>query len=160
MKWLVSAIRVWRNGFNRASGAKQNYFLNAGIFWVIESLPITEDPAQGNNGNGATEYSVSISATGTTVDVYIKGSGDLTSGGGDTIPLQNERFSYSWTDSTVPSGTKYSLTTNYLDNKIVDSLSDGSTVYLKFFLDASGQTPADTYSNQVDIRAVSHGSLP
>ncbi len=130
-----------------------------GIAWDVTQLPATDKGAEGNNGGGVTDYNAQIDATGTNVDIYAKANGDLISGG-NSILLSNEKFSYSFVDSTVPSGVKHTLTTNYLDNLIGENLPSGTTVYFKFFLTVLGGQSPGLYSNLVDIKAVPHGELP
>jgi len=107
-----------------------------------------------------TLYTVHISATGTTADVYIMADGDLMTAGEDRLGLGNETFSFNATNSTVPSGNNYSLTTSFSDNKIGSNMADDSYIYLKFFLSAPSGQPAGTYRNNVTIKAVPYGYSP
>jgi len=132
--------------------------LTSGISWNIENLPAVNQPANGNNGTGVTEYSASIDSSGTNVDVYIKANGDLITGTGPSIPLANEQFSIDLLDSTVPTNIKMPLTTTYSDNKIGNNIPDGTTIYLKFFLSAPGSQSPGEYSNNVEIVALPAGS--
>jgi len=134
--------------------------LTSQINWTLLSLPVYNQSAEGNNGTEVSEYYVNISVTGGTADLYVKANDNLMTSGGDVLLLGNETYSYNSTNSSVPSIDKYPLTTNYIDNKIGDSLTDGIVVYLKFFLNApSNQAPGD-YNNTLYFKAVSHGASP
>ncbi|MBT6995105.1 fibronectin type III domain-containing protein [Candidatus Woesearchaeota archaeon] len=130
-----------------------------GIAWDISELPVTDQDAGGNNGVGITDYNAQIDATGTNVDIYVRANGNLISGG-NSILLNNEEFSYSLIDGSIPGGVKYPLTTNYLDNLIGENLPSGTNVYFKFFLTVPGGQSPGLYSNLVDVKAVPHGDLP
>ncbi|RLI51899.1 MAG: hypothetical protein DRP09_18750, partial [Candidatus Thorarchaeota archaeon] len=134
--------------------------LASGINWTITALPAVNESAKDNNGTGVTLYNLSISASGTTVDVYIKADGGLTNIGGDVIGLGNETYSYNLTNSSVPSDIKHKLTTSYSDNKIGENLADGSHIFLKFFLSVPGAQPVGNYSNTISITAVPYGQSP
>ena len=72
--------------------------------------------------------------------------------------IGNQTYSNSTTDSTVPSDSKYSMTTDYV--KIADGVEDDSKVYLKFFLDAPSAQEPGTYSNNVSVKVIVHGESP
>lgn len=129
------------------------------ISWDIVSLPSLNTPAEGNNNFGPTAYTVSISTVGTNADLYIRGDGDLTSGG-NTISLSNEKYNFNIIDPRVPTSNRISLTTDYADNLIASNIPDGATIYLKFYLDALGGQSPGTYTNSVSFSAVPTGSLP
>jgi hypothetical protein len=133
--------------------------LAGGVFWNISTLPTIDANATGNNNTGPTEYYVRVFTNGTNADVYMRANANLTSGL-NTINLSNERFSLNLTDSTVPFNTKYSITTNFTNNKIGFSLVDNSTIFLKFFLNVSGGQAAGTYNNTVEFKAVQTGFPP
>jgi hypothetical protein len=134
--------------------------LSQQISWNLASLPIYNQSADGNNNGGATGYYINISVEGGTTDLYIKASGDLITQGLDVLGLGNETFSFNLTNSSVPSLSKSFLTTDYLDNLIGSGLSDGSVVYLKFFLNAPPAQSAGTYNNSLLIKAVPNGESP
>ncbi|MEM0465412.1 MAG: right-handed parallel beta-helix repeat-containing protein, partial [Candidatus Pacearchaeota archaeon] len=136
--------------------------LSEQINWSIISLPIYNQSAYGNNdsGDGISTYYVNISTEGGKVDLYIKANDDLINSGGDRIGIGNETFSYNMTNSSVPSSIKYRLTKNFSDNKIGDGLSNGDSVYFKFFLSAPAGQPAGYYNNTIMFKLVSHGKNP
>ena len=135
--------------------------LSKGIIWNITAIPTYNKSAQANNGTGITGYDIAVNTVGgLTADVYIKADGNLNTTGGDTIGLGNETFSYNTTNSSVPSKTKYKLSTELLDNKIGDNLPDGSYIYLKFFLTVPPGQAAGTYYNNVTIEAIPYGYSP
>ena len=135
--------------------------LSNAIAWTVATIPQTKLGANGNNASLVTQYDIAISATGSNVDLYMKADGDLqTSGGGSTLALTNEFFTYNLTNSTVP-GTSYrSITTNYSDTLIASNLVDGTTTYLKFYLDVPAGQNAGTYNNSVLFKAVATGGTP
>ncbi len=130
-----------------------------GVKWDIVVLPVSDFGAIGNNGAGVTLYYVEIQTDKSTkVDLYIRASGDLISGI-NNIPLANERFNYDRLD-TVPSATRYALTTNFVDNKIGSGLRNKDRVYLKFYLGVPGGQSVGIYANQVEFKAVLAGQAP
>jgi hypothetical protein len=130
------------------------------INWSLASLPVYNQSSDGNNGTGITEYFVNVSTEGGTVDLYVKANDNLMTQGLDVIGLGNETYSFNSTNSSVPADIKYSLTTNYSDNKIGTSLSNGAVVYLKFFLSAPPGQAAGTYNNSLMFKVVSSGQNP
>jgi len=134
--------------------------LVAQINWTIATIPVLNLSAEGNNGNGTTDYFVNVSVSGGTADLYIRANSDLLTADDDVIGLGNETLSYNTTNSSVPSLNKFSLTTNYSDNKIGSALGDLSVVYLKFFINAPLGTAAGTYNNTLEIKAVQTGQTP
>jgi len=134
--------------------------LSQQINWTLLQIPTVNLPAGGNNANGNTLYYVNISTEGVGVDLYVKASGDLMTSGLDVLGIGNETYSYNSTNSSVPSGSKFSLTTNFADNNIGTNLQNGNVVYLKFFLSAPSGQPAGTYNNSVLFKAVSNGGTP
>ena len=135
--------------------------LSSGIYFNISSLPAVNASATGNRGLVETLYNITIDATGTTADLYVKGDTNLTEEGGlYKILLFNEKVSYNISDPTVPSGNKSSLTANFSNNPIGTNLGDGTVVYLKFFLNVSGQQEAGIYKNNLTFKVVSYGSIP
>jgi len=135
--------------------------LSSEINWTLSSLPVYNQSAYGNNdsGNGVTEYYVDISTEGGTVDLYIKANDDLLTQGLDRLGITNETYSYNLTNSSVPSDNKFSLTTDFNDNKI-EGLSNGTRVYFKFYLNAPSGQAAGTYNNSLTFKAVSSGQSP
>ncbi|MCX6746680.1 MAG: BspA family leucine-rich repeat surface protein [Candidatus Pacearchaeota archaeon] len=132
--------------------------LSQQINWSIEALPISNQSAEGNNQSSITSYWINISTIGSTVDLYIKANSDLMTSGLDVLGLGNETYSYNSTNSSVPSEQKFSLTTNYAE--IGDSLTEGSVVYLKFFINAPPGQAVGTYNNTLLLKAVQHGQNP
>jgi hypothetical protein len=128
------------------------------VKWDIVTLPVDDLDAEGNNGTNATDYWVNISAVNTLVDLYVRADGDLETVALDVIPLENENFTYSTSDPNVTGVTPVTMNTSYI--KIGDSLSDGTTMYLKFYLDASAGQAAGVYLNQLDFSAVRQGESP
>jgi hypothetical protein len=158
----IGISEYWNLNVNVVTGVSISMSpgLANGVSWTITSLPVSDQGADGNNGDGYTSYDVSISVSGGNgVDLYIKASGDLTSDG-DTIALENEKYSFSLTDPTVSGQPKLPLTTNYADNLIASGLGDGSVVYFKFYLSAPGGQAPGVYSNNVFVSAVPSGSPP
>ncbi len=130
-----------------------------GINWTINSLPIYNLSANGNNLDGITSYDIQVQSTGGNIDLYIKADSDLTSGI-DVIGLGNETFSFNLTNNTVPSINKRFLTKNYTDNLVVSNIPSNTTIYFKFFLNAPAQQAPGTYQNNVSFKAVAFGQLP
>lgn len=130
------------------------------INWTLLTLPIYNQSAEGNNGTGISEYWVNVSVSGGTADLYVKADGNLTTSGGDILVLANETFSYNSTNSSVPSLQKYPLTTVYSDNPIGTGITDGTLVYLKFFLNAPAGQAAGTYNNSLSFKGVPNGDAP
>lgn len=158
-----SSYETWWLNVTQASIAISIDFspqLSQQTSWNIVSLPMFNQSADGNNGDGATNYYINISATGGTADLYVKASGDLMTSGNDVLGLGNETYSNSSSDSSVPSSQKSSLTTNYADNLIGDSLNDGDVIYLKFFLSAPSAQSSGNYNNTLLFKAVPHGQTP
>ncbi|MFA5060820.1 MAG: LamG-like jellyroll fold domain-containing protein [Candidatus Pacearchaeota archaeon] len=159
---ISNATGEWNLTIQSAEEGIAIYFsdkLNDKINWTISSLPIFNQSAEGNNGEGSTDYYINISTLSSGVDVYLKANSDLMTADLDTLGIGNETFSYSYDNQSVPSETKYSLTTDY-DNKIGDNLGDGSVIYLKFFLSAPPAQPAGVYNNSLLFKAVPHGQTP
>ena len=133
--------------------------LSNGVKWDIQTLPVNDFDAVGNNGDLDTLYYIDVNAEGTNVDVYLKGNGDLISGS-NSIFLGNEKVSSSITDSKVLAGIKNPITTNYVDNKIGNNLVSGTRIYLKFYLTVSGSQAPGNYVNLLDFKAVPSGVVP
>lgn len=156
----VSDVWVFEINKDQAISVALSGNLSAGINWTIISIPIFNQSADGNNGSGESLYYVEVSASGTTADVYIKADGDLVTAGEEHLGLSNETFSYNSTNSSVPSGNKFSLTTQYSDSMIGSNMPDGSRIYIKFFLSAPSGQPAGTYTNTVEVKGVPNGQSP
>lgn len=124
--------------------------LSNSIYWDVATIPSTNLSAEGNNGAGATDYYVTITATGCTGDLQIKANAPLTSGG-STIPIVNQMYSFDTSDNTVPSTTKTSLTDSY--ENVATGLSS-STVYLKYYLNVSTGQSAGVYNNTLGINLI------
>jgi len=159
--YTTNVSLIWQFEINpsQAVGIDLSINLNLGVGWKVETLPQFNLPAMGNNLDGATIYNITISASGTTADLYIKGDKNLTAGL-DILDLSNEMVSYNISDPTVPSGTKSSLTANFNDNPIGTSLQDKTVVYLKFYLNVSGGQAPGMYKNNVSIKVVPNGYSP
>jgi parallel beta-helix repeat protein len=132
--------------------------LSWSVNWTLINLPADDLSANGNNGLGATDYYINISAISVTVDLYVKADGDLLNDAWDVLGLGNETYAINTTNSTVPDLDKTVMSTNYV--LIGDSLVDGSVVYMKFYLDAPAGQPAGTYTNDLSFKAVMHGQSP
>ncbi|MBI3623719.1 hypothetical protein HY212_06610 [Candidatus Pacearchaeota archaeon] len=131
------------------------------INWTLASLPAFNQSALSNNGTGISQYWVNVSVTGGNADLYMKANDNLTTPGGDILSLGNETYSYNSSNSSVPSDFKTSLTTNYSNHKIGDTLPAGNTlVYLKFFLSAPSGQPAGVYNNSLLFEVVQAGQAP
>lgn len=128
------------------------------VKWNLVSLPVQDLGAIGNNGSGITEYYVNVSATATTVDLYVRADGDLQTVDLDVLGLENETFSYVTNDPYVNTSNQTVMETNYI--QIGSGLQDGDVVYLKFFVDAPASQPAGVYQNQLQFKAVRTGILP
>jgi hypothetical protein len=126
------------------------------VRWNLTYLPVDDLGAIGNNGSGITEYWVNISATATTVDLYVKADGDLLTRDLDVLGLGNETFTYRINNATVDNSTNTTMLTNYIN--IGTGLEDGDVVYMKFFIDAPSAQPAGVYENQLDFKAVRNGA--
>jgi hypothetical protein len=135
--------------------------LSYGIRFSIPGLPAVNASATGNRGLLETLYNITIDATGTTADLYVKGDTNLSEEGGVyKILLYNEKISYNTTDPTVPLSTKSSLTADFSDNPIGTNLVDNTVVYVKFFLNVSEQQETGTYKNNLTFKVVPYGSIP
>ncbi len=128
------------------------------INWSLASLPAYNQSAEGNNNSGISEYYVNISVTGGTADLYVKANGDLMTLNEDVLGLGNETYSYNSTNSSVPSSVKTSLTISYA--KIGDGLTDGTILYLKFFLNAPSAQASGSYNNSLYFKGVPSGQTP
>lgn len=124
--------------------------LSNSVYWDVATIPSTNLSAEGNNGAGATDYYVTITATGCTGDLQIKANSPLTSGG-STIPIVNQKYSFDTSDNIVPSTTKTSLTDSY--ENVATGLSS-STVYMKFYLNVSAGQRAGTYNNTLSLNLI------
>ncbi len=134
--------------------------LATGITWNVTFLPAVNLSAEGNNNTGVTGYDAFLLATGTDVDVYIRADANLETSGGDSIELENEKFTVNLIDSSVPEGVKFSLTKNYEDNKIGVNASSGASFYFKFYLDVAASQSPGIYSNNITILAVPADTVP
>lgn len=131
-----------------------------GIKWSTIVPNVVEEPADGNNDAGATDYIINVSdADGTSVDIYVVGNSSLTSGA-DTIDLSNEKIANNTVDDTVPSDDNRSITTSYSDNKIGINMQEESTVYVKFFITVPAYQSAGEYVNNVTFKGIQYGGDP
>ena len=134
-------------------------------FGNIASLPAA-DIAATNNADGAgsisTMYVNIIASTNTLVDICIKGSGDMASGG-NTIPLAGYTYGTSLLGNGNPAGpvgsvsltTSYAVPPNY--NAIPDTVAD-QLAYFRYWLDIPSATQAaGTYTNSVEFSIVQDG---
>jgi hypothetical protein len=158
--YTTNVSLMWQFEINpgQAVGATLSTNLS-NVMWIVTSLPQINLDALGNNVSGTTWYNVTIDATGTTADLYVKGNANLTSGS-NFIDLSNEKITYNLTDPTVPVAVKSSLTTDYSDNPIGSNLADGTVVYLKFFLNVSGSQAPGVYNNTITFKVVPYGGTP
>ncbi|MFC2143309.1 FG-GAP repeat domain-containing protein, partial [Candidatus Aenigmatarchaeota archaeon] len=127
------------------------------ITWNVTYIPQTNFSAEGNNGTGPTLYWVNISTIGTDADLHIKADGNLTTGTAN-ISIDNQKYSYNITNSSVPSDSTTSLTDAYV--LLVENIDDSTLTYLKFFLNVSGNQEPGTYQNNVTIIATQTGVPP
>jgi len=132
--------------------------LDWSVNWSLTTIPVDDENATGNNGPNATDYYINISVITVTADLYVKADGNLTNDALDIIILGNETYGFNTTNSSVPNPSKVTMDTSYV--KIGDSLTDGSVVYIKFYLDAPASQPAGKYTNNLYFKAVSHGATP
>jgi len=132
--------------------------LSSSVRWTLETLPITNLSADGNNGDdGITSYYINISAINTKIDMYMKASGDLFNDGGDILGLGNETYLNSTTTSDSipgPSTSGVELTTSYA--KYV-RVAIGGVNYQRFWLDIPASQPAGDYNNSVSFELVQSG---
>ncbi|MCA9487827.1 MAG: LamG domain-containing protein [Nanoarchaeota archaeon] len=127
------------------------------VNWSLISLPADDLDAEGNNGTGnVTEYWINISAENVYVDLYVRADGNLLTASLDEIGLGNETFCVNTTNNTVPDLDRLTMSTNY--TLIASDLSNGTTVYLKFYLDAPAAQAAGTYLNNLDFKAINNQS--
>ncbi len=134
--------------------------LSNNLFWDLQSLPVSNLSAYGNNFAGPTTYYINLSSEEGNVDVYVKANGDLSSEAGNVLGLSNESISFNVTNDNVPSDYKRVLTTSYSDNKIGDNLLGNSIIYLKFFLSAPPAQAAGTYNNSITFKVLPAGQAP
>ena len=134
-----------------------------GVKWVIRQLPVTNWNATGNQNASETFYNISVSASGTLVDIFIKADGDLTTGVYD-IALPNETYAYNTTDATVPLHATYYMTTEFYNdtqnNTIATDLDDEGVSHLKFFLSVPSAQQVGAYANNISIIGIEAGELP
>jgi hypothetical protein len=154
----VSDIYRFEVNPEMAVGIVLSQNLSTGINWTVTHFPAYNLSADGNNGTGVTTYYADISAGGTTADLYVRADGDLNTTGGSTIELGNETYSCNVSNSSVPSEYKSALSTGYM--LVAPDISDGETIYMKFFLTVPATQPPGTYSNIVDLRVVPNGYVP
>jgi hypothetical protein len=137
--------------------------LSSSIKWSTAYPNLVNLSADGNNNEGVTDYSALLTVSPVDascgMDLYTKADADL-SNGSDIISLSNEKFSYSSTNSSVPSDIKSSLTTSYNDNKIANNVTNGTNIYLKYFLNISTSQGKGQYTNTVYFKAVKSGTIP
>jgi len=132
--------------------------LSWNVNWSLSTIPVDDENATGNNGPNATDYYINVSVETVTADIYMRADGDLFNADLDVIKLGNETYAVNTTNSSVPNPSKFSLSTNYV--LIASDLGDQSTVYLKFYLDAPASQPAGIYTNNLEFKAVTHGTSP
>ncbi|MBT4114352.1 hypothetical protein HOD83_03605 [Candidatus Woesearchaeota archaeon] len=131
-----------------------------GIVWSNAVPNATDNPADGNNLTGITNYTLNISeANGTKVNIFLAANDSLKSGA-DTLDLTKEKLANSTSDDTVPSEDNRSLTTTYSDNKVGDSLISGSSVYMKFFITIPTYQATGEYTNNITFKALMAGVNP
>lgn len=135
--------------------AASNILTTDGIKWSnIQTLPVTNLDADGNNPLGNSGYYVTVSSdSNVNVDLCIKADGPLTSGL-NTILLA----SYMWdSDKTNPLLTSaIAMNTNYAPADAV--MAPGSSDYYRFWLSISGSQAAGTYTNIISFKGVQTGN--
>jgi len=129
--------------------------LQSGIVFTNLQQGTSDNPADGNNPSGGTNYWVNVSSdTNVNVDYCIKASGNLASGS-NTIPLSNYFFANSTTNNP-PLSAKRAFTTTY--QKMDTGLGNTVNEYLRFWLTVpAGQAPG-TYNNTVYFQAIESGN--
>ena len=158
--YTTNVSLMWQFEINPGQAVGATLSINlSNVMWIVTSLPQTNLDALGNNVSGSTWYNVTIDATGTTADLYVKGNANLTYGS-NIIELANEKITYNTTDPAVPVGTKSSLSADFTDNPIGSNLSNGAVVYLKFFLNVSGSQAPGLYRNNITFKVVPYGATP
>ncbi|MFA5142452.1 MAG: LamG domain-containing protein [Candidatus Woesearchaeota archaeon] len=156
----ASDARILENNPSQSVSASLSSNLSgAGVVWTVNSVPQSYLNADANNGILVTNYNVTISASGTTADLYIRADGNLTYAT-NYIDLNNEMVSFSISNSTVSNASKKSLTTAYINNPIGLNLADGTIVYLKFYLNVSASQGPGTYRNNITFKVVPNGYTP
>jgi len=138
-------------------GATLSTNLSEGVVWNVISLPQNNLSADGNLD--VTLYNITISATATTADLYVRAEGNLTTGS-SVIEHTNQVVSYNSTNSSVPTDNKYPLTLNYADTPIGTNLEDSTIVYLKFFLSVPASQSPGTYFANISFKLVPNGQGP
>ena len=132
--------------------------LSSSITWDVATIPSYNLSAPSNNGESATGYYINISVENGGIDLYIRGDKNLMTADLDVLNITYEKFSYNSTNSTVPDINKFSLTTNYADNKIGENLQNDTAIFLKFFLDVPPAQAVGIYNNSLEIKAIPYGS--
>ena len=138
-------------------GATLSTNLSEGVVWNVISLPQNNLSADGNLD--VTLYNITISATATTADLYVRAEGNLTTGS-SVIEHTNQVVSYNSTNSSVPTDNKYPLTLNYADTPIGTNLEDSTIVYLKFFLSVPASQSPGTYFANISFKVIPNGQGP
>lgn len=115
--------------------------------------------ATGNNGDGVTDYNITITAKGCNADLYVKGNQSYLTTDSQQIPISNIEVAYSTTDSTVPT-TYDPIGTAFSQGAIGSNLEDGTVVYLKFRLYVPSGQSAGTYNAGLKFQGVQNGYSP
>jgi len=116
--------------------------------------------AEGNNGDGATSYNITISAKGCNADVYIKGNQSALVSDSNQILIQNMSVANSTTDDTL-TGVDYNpIGTSFADRLIGKNLADGTVLYLKFKLEIPANQPTGVYVAGLKFQAIESGEEP
>ena len=132
--------------------------LAAGIAFGSINPSTSYNAATGNNGAGATDYSVHVdNAAGTTVDLYIRG---VDFSGDGTLAIANMTTRYNLTDNTVPGSVYTTITQTYSDTPIGSSMANNTYSYLKYWLDVPPAQVAGNYNTTLSIKAVRNGISP
>lgn len=138
--------------------ASQN-FTNEGISFNISSLPAIHANSTGSYGEGAYEnmtlQNISVSSdTNTNIDLCVKASANLTSGG-NVITLDN----YKWSNSIFNNLSEPNINNMKMFNATFypsgEDIAPSGAVHFRFWLNASGSQASGIYNNTINFKAVS-----
>ncbi|MBT4114532.1 hypothetical protein HOE41_02825, partial [Candidatus Woesearchaeota archaeon] len=136
---------------NKSIAIAVSDLLDAGVRWVIQSLPSTRANASYNNGTSDTSYYVTVTSVGTNVDLSIAADGNLTTSGGSVLDISNEEFRYNTSETDVTNSDYYTMATT--NNTIGSNIVNGTTSYMKFYLTVPGNQTVGIYNNTLSVYA-------
>ncbi|MBT7402239.1 hypothetical protein HN777_00425, partial [Candidatus Woesearchaeota archaeon] len=125
--------------------------LSAGVRWIINQLPTARGNATGNNDTSDTDYYVTVTSTGTNVDLSMAADGNLTTDGGAILELDYEEYRYNTSESAVTNSDYYTMALS--NSTIGRDLVSGITSYLKFYLTVPGNQSVGIYNNTIAVYA-------